>query len=313
MSIKINISVNNPALVLESFNYIRVKRSTDGVDGTYDYITSLAPSAATLTAPTEELYDVVGKTLTLRRDSHDDVDILFTGTQPLTASQVGTQIDAAVTEAISSEADDALKLTSTITGTRSKLEIVGGSAATEFGWDAGDRDIGSDAHIVISGDQSLYVYVDDDGAEDYYYRVNYYNSNNGQSSQNSSPFLGSVATLISADNLSVAKVDLVDARGVAIAGQEITFYSVHEPLTSDGFQVALVRAPITIVTDNTGHAEVPLVRGLRVKVVFEGTSLIRNITIPDLSSFDILGTMGAAPDPYGVVEPNFPFAIRRSV
>lgn len=312
MSIKINVNVSNPATVLLSFGLIRVKRSTDGVDGTYEYITALAPAAATLLAPTDEAYDVVGKTLSLKRDSHDQVDVLFTGTQPLTANQVGAQIDTALGVAVSSNDSDALRLTSTITGTASKFEIVGGSAAAEFGWTAGDRDIGEDAHITLLGDQSLYEYVDNDGAEGYYYKVNYYNSGNGQSSLDSSPFLGSVTTLVGADSLSIAKVDLVDARGVAIPNQEITFYSTHEPLTVDGFQVALVREPVTITTDNAGHAEVPLIRGLKVKVVFEGTSLIRDITVPDQASFDILDAMGNAPDPYGVSEPSFPFAIRRT-
>ena len=139
MSIKLNINVRDPATVLASFSLIRVKRSTDGVDGTYSYITALTPDAATLLASVDEPYDVVGKTLSLLRDSHDQVDVLFTGTQPLTTNQVGDQIDDALGVSVFSNDGDALRLTSTITGTASKFEIAGGSAAAEFGWTTGDR------------------------------------------------------------------------------------------------------------------------------------------------------------------------------
>lgn len=313
MSIKINVNVRDPGTVLTSFNVIRVKRSTTGIDGDYDYLTAASAAPATLKASVIELYDVAGKTLKLIRDSHPTLDIVFSGLAPLTATQTASQINATVGHNIATVEDNAVRLTSTITGTASKLEIAGGSAAPSFGWDTGDRDIGEEVYLPILADQALYEFVDDDGLAGHYYKVNYYNTSNALSSNDSSPFLGSVTTLVGSDKLSLATLDLVDARGVAVPDQEVTFYSVHDPLVVDGFQVALVREPITIKTDNAGHAEIPLVRGLRVKVVFEGTNLIRDITVPDQNSFDLLAVMGTAPDPYGVVTPNFPYAIRRSV
>jgi hypothetical protein len=313
MSIKINVNVRDPATVMASFNVLRVKRSVTGIEGNYDYITAAAPAPATLLASVIELYDVAGKTLQLIRDSHDAVDILFSGLAPLTAAQVASQTNAVLSLNVAAVEDNAIRLTSTINGTASKLEIAGGSAAASFGWADGDRDIGEEPYMVLMVDQSLYEFVDDDGASGYFYKVNYYNTSNGLSSNDSSPFLGSVTTLVGADKLSVAKLDLVDASGVAVPNQDVTFYSVHDPLTVDGFQVALIREPITITTDNAGHAEIPLVRGLHVKVVFEGTSVIRDITVPDEGSFDLLTVMGTAPDPFGVATPNFPYAIRRSV
>lgn len=311
-AVKLNISVSDIATVMLSFTHIRVSRSVDGETGTYTPITASSATPAVLTAPTIQSYNVVGKTLQLLVDSEAQVDILFTGVGYLTAAQAADQIDTAVGAAIGSAVDGYLTLTSVLTGTASKMEIVGGSAAAEFGWVAGDRDIGDEANIPLTGTQSLYEFVDNDGEEGYWYKVQYYNSTTGLQSNFSSAFLGVAATMIGADKLSIGSVDLIDSRGIAVADQEITFYSVHEPLIVDGFNVAMIRAPVTIITDNVGHAEIPLVKGLKVKVVFEGTSLIRDITVPD-TDFDVLTEMGSAQDPFSVVQPSFPFALRRSL
>ena len=127
------------------------------------------------------------------------------------------------------------------------------------------------------------------------------------------PFRGEPGTLVSASNLSTGTIDLVDQSGVAVPDQDISFYSIHEPLQVEGFEVALIRGPVTITTNSAGHAEVILVRGLKMKVVFEGTNLIREITVPDQDEFDILEEVGAAPDPYGIKAHSFPSAIRRTV
>lgn len=313
MAVRLNINVRNPTSVLASYDVIRVRRSVTGESGVYSLITAPAPAAATLLAPTSQLYDVGGKTLSLLRDSHAQADILFNGINPLTAAQVADQINAEIGVDIAEDESGALRLSSSITGTASKIEIVDSSAVASFGWVGGDRDIGEDPHITILGDQTLYEYVDNDGADNYWYRVSYLNLSNGQVSAESTPFLGTAATLVDPSNLSVAKVDLVDASGVAVPDQDITFYGVHEPYMVDGLQIALTRAPITITTDNAGHAETPLVRGIRVKVVFEGTNLIREITVPDQSTFDLLTVLATATDPFSVSEPPFPFALRRTV
>lgn len=313
MAIRLSINVRDTAAVLASFTSIRVKRSTTGESGAYSLITAAAPAAAYLHASVAESYSVVGKTLSILRDSHAQVDVLFTGVGSLTAAQVATQVNAAVGTTIATVESSALRLTSTITGTASKLEILASSAASAFGWLGGIRAIGFDAYIPIQAGITLYEYTDNDGDEDYYYKVSYINSLNGQISGDSSAFLGSAATLVDTSGLSIATIDLVDARGIAVPAQKISFLSVHEPFVAEGFQIALTRDPITITTDNLGHAEVALVRGLRVKVVIEGTSLIRDIVVPDETTFDLLTAMAAAPDPFGVVQPSFPYAIRRTI
>lgn len=313
-SIKLRINVRDITAVLSSYDVIRVKKSTTGENGQYDYITGASPTSAQLIAPTDESYTIVGKTLQILRDSHDQVEVTFTGTDPLSAAQVVSQINTAVGVSIASAEGNSFKLVSTITGSESKMEIAGGTAASDFGWTAGDRDVGLEAHIPLQAGVSLYEFIDDDGEAGDYYKVNYYNSSNQLTSTDSSPFLGATATLVSASNLSIATVDLVDGAGIAVEGQQITFWSVYEILEVDAYVVGIQREPIgTVTTDSAGHAEISLIRGLRIKVVFEGTSLIREIVVPDASTFDLLTEMSSAPDPLDITELPFNLAIRRTL
>jgi hypothetical protein len=259
------------------------------------------------------MYDIAGKTLTIKRDSHDPVSVLFPGINPFTADQAAHEINTVIGATIAAESVGRLVLTSTITGTASKMQVMGGSAANAFGWLGGERSIGFDSHIDLLAGVGIYEYTDNDGESGYFYEVQYYNTVSGLASNVSTPFQGAAATLINADKLSIARIDLVDARGIAIPQQVFTFYSVHEPLLIDGFQIALNRAPISVETDNAGHAEITLVRGLKVKVVIEGTSLIREIQVPNVASFDLLTLMGQSPDPFSVLIPNFNPAPRRTI
>jgi hypothetical protein len=191
--------------------------------------------------------------------------------------------------------------------------IVGGSAVPAFGWLNGEKNVGKEAYITLQTAVSSYTFTDNDGLAGYFYKAQFFNTATNLASADSAPFEGDVGTLVTANTLSRVKVDLVDARGIAVSGQEITFYPQHEPLEVEGFQVALNRAPITITTDNAGHAEVSLIRGLHIRVVFEGTSIIRDITIPDASETNLMHEMGQEPDPYGIVQIPFPPAPRRTL
>jgi len=313
MSVTIRVSVSGIDDVLLSFTVLRIKRSTTGIDGTYSLLTADSPAAATLTAPNSGSYNVAGKTLQLVIDQGAQVDILFSGLDPLTTAQVVDQVNAALGDSVAGEVSNTLKLTSTQTGTISVVEIVGGSAAAEFGWSGGERDIGEDAHVDLQAGIPSYTYTDNDGQRGYFYRAQFYNPSNGLASADSEPFEGDVGTLVSSGTLSLVKVDLVDARGIAVPDQEITFYPQHELLSVEGFQVALNRAPITIKTNNSGHAEVSLMRGLKVRVVFEGTSIIRAIEIPDDPVTNLLTVMGLSPDPFDIKQVRFPTAPRRTL
>lgn len=313
MAVTLSINVSNIEAALASFNVIKIKRSTTGINGPYADITTVTPEPAKLQPTIPSPYNISAKTLQIIRDSQPQTNIIFTGTDPLSAAQLVPQFNAAFGATIASEVLGQLLLTSTLVGTASKFQVVGGMAAAEFGWTSSTKVIGTEAYITLIAGQSLYNFTDNDGESTTYYKAQFLNTTNGLVSAESSPFQGDAGTLVSAGSLSVAKVDLIDGRGIALPDQEITFYGVNETFSIEGFQIALTRKPITIITDNGGHAEVPLVRGTKWKVVFEGTSFVREFVVPDTSTFDLMAVLATAPDPFKIVELQFPAAPRRTI
>jgi hypothetical protein len=315
MSVVLTISVPDVSTVLQTFSHIRVKRSTGAIDDPYALITANSPAAGTLLAPTGGNYDVEGKTLSFKIDGQSQVDVLFTGSlAPLTTAEVVDQINTEVGEVVASDDNDALRMTSTQTGTGSSVEIIGGSAAAEFGWSGGERDIGEDANIPLIEGQSLYNYTDQDGVGDYFYVVHYYNQVSNLSSADSDPFQGEPGTVVDATTLSIGKVSLITGSGKAVEGQSITFYSVYELLEVGGVVAGVQRKPIgTIVTDAAGKAEIPLLKGLRIKVAFDGTSIIREFVVPDTDEFDVMTVIGSSPDQFDIQEVDFGLALRRTL
>lgn len=314
MAIKLDLLVQDPLAVLATFDVMRVERSTTLITGPFVEITSPPPAkAATLLSSLVGPYNVGGMTLQLEVNSSPAVNIIFAGIGNRTVDQVVADINAAISPNIAVDDTGLLRMTSTLLGTVSKLEIVGGSAVAGLGFTAGQKDIGEEPYITLVSGQTDYTFIDSDGEGSFFYRVRFFHTVTGLLSAYSTPFQGSPGTLISAANLSVGSIDMVDARGVALSEQRIHFYSVHQPLQVEGFQVAIDRKLVTIETDNAGHAEVTLVRGLRVKVVFEETGLVREIVVPSAPTFDLAALVAVAPDVFNLAIPNIPAAIRRSV
>ena len=315
MAVTLTVNVGNVDSALASYDVIKIKRSVTGFGGAYNDITAVTPQPATLTAPSAGNYDVAGKTLQFVIDQNAQIDHIFAGIPgtPLTAAQVADQLNTAAGAVVAYDDAGTLRFTSVNTGTASKIEIVGGGGAADFGWAGGERDVGEDAHIQLVAGQSIYSFTDQDGEATYYYKAQFLNTANNLTSADSTPFQGDAGTVVGADKLAVAKVDLIDGRGVALPDQEITFYGVDQQLQVESFKLTLTRKPITIITDNTGHAEVPLVKGSKWKVLFEGTSFIREFTVPDAATFDLLSLLAAAPDPFKITDVQFPPAIRRTL
>jgi hypothetical protein len=311
----LSIFVDNIDDALASFDSIRVQRAELDT-GPWTEITADGAQSAVLLGSEDSPFAVVAKTMQLQVDSGNLHDIVFTGTDPLTVDQVADQINA-VEAGVASDLAGKLNLESTLNGTQSKIYLPGGGALTDLGFTAGDRDIGEEDYVDLVPGESVYNFYDRDGngtgSQTFFYRVAFYNQSSGLTSDWSEPFEAEPGTVITAGNLSIGGINLVDAAGVSQPDHRITFYPLHEPLEVEGFHVALMRAPITVVTNNSGYAEVTLVRGLRVKMVIEGTAYVREFTVPDQPTFDVLEIAATAPDPFNPVEPDYPYAIRRTL
>lgn len=311
----LEIFVDNIDEVMETFDAIRVKRSTSET-GPWEEITASTAQPARMTGTTLSPFNVSSTVLQIQVNSEDQVDITFTGINPISVDQVVSQVNAHFT-GLASDSVGHLKLQSLLTGTQSKIYLVGGASIPLLGFEEGQRDIGEEPYVTLEPGVSIYPFYDRDGDgtgdENFYYIVAFYDTGTGLTSAWSEPFEATPGTVIGAEYLSVGSIDLVDITGVSKEGQSISFYPLYEPLKIDAYQIGIVKEPVVITTNNAGHAEVTLVRGMRVKVVFIGTSLIREITVPDTDTFDILELMSAAPDPFNPIYPDYPKAFRRTL
>lgn len=312
MTLQLNIFVEDPAALLVGFNVLRLQRSVSGSGGPWEDITANTATPASIISADLPPYFISGQTLRIQHEDDPEIAVTFTGSNPLTPSQVVAQINAEAGFSLATNESGSIRLTSSGTGTDSFIEIVGGSACNELGFTVGQRDVGLDAHITLVLAQQNYTYIDYDGERGYFYRVAAYNTVDDTIGLYSTPFEGTTFTPLPADSLSLAYIDLVAATGAASEGQIVTLYPLQYPNQVSGFGVGLEREKIILKTDVNGHAETTLVRGLTVRVVFDGTSLVREITVPDSASFNLMALVEGAPDPFTVAVPNIPAAPRRT-
>lgn len=311
MSVNVlEVFVEDITAVLDSFDVIKVAKALAST-GPWTEITAAAATHAGMIGTTTSPFVVSGLTLLLLVDNQDESTVTFTGTNPLTVAQVNAQINDVVADLASADYGR-VKLTSATTGSQSKVRVSGGTALTLLGFTLDQKSTGKEPYVTLVLGQNSYSFTDRDGTDEDYYEVSYFNTSNLLQSSWSEPFQAEPGTAIDSSHLSVASVNLIDIRGVSVSGQEITVFPLDEPLLVQAHHVGLASGPITVTTDNSGHAEITLVRGLKVKVSIQG-SLVREITIPDTATFDLLELMAAAPDPYNPVAPNYPTAPRRTL
>ena len=314
MAVNLSIFTGDITQVLASFDVMRVERSVTDEVGPYTELTAAVAQAATLLGSVAGSFNVVGKTIEIKVDNNATVLVTFTGTDPLTTTQVIDQINTALGASIATDESGQVRLTSTVTGTASKMQVVSGTSLVDFGFTAGDRDIGEEPYTTLVAGTEVYPFTDNDGQAGYFYRAWFFNTTNNQESPKSAPFEGVPGTQVTSGQLSLATVDLVDLTGTALANRKVSLYPVAQSLIVEGFGVDFARAGITIETDNSGHAETNLIRGSRVKVVFEGTNYIRTIDVPDQSTFDLLSAVAAVDDEFSkAVILNLPAAPRRTL
>lgn len=313
----LTVVIDDPDRVLAAdYDVFTVERSVLSMVGPFYEITEDTPTAGTLLGTAIEPFTVVGKILQVIIDENLQIDMQFTGADPLMAADVVSQINTALGATIAADETGQIRLTSTNTGTDSKIEIVGGSAAPTLGFTVGQRDIGTDAHVPVVSGVTTYQYIDEDGTAGYWYRTRYKDLDTGDASEPGIPFQATPSSPLDPAELCLCTVDLVDGTGTALVGQHISFYPITPMLastSSPNIGIAVGRRLISIETDAQGHAEISLVKNLHVKVLFEGTSFVKNVIIPDDTTCDLLQLMGDAVDLFSVAVPDLPAAPRRTL
>lgn len=302
--VSIDIYVDRLDDVLAIFDRIEVYRSTSGELGPYSEVTAAAASSAILDGTVTGTFDLNGLTLDLNLDLVAASPITFVG-DGLSLQQVIDQINAVV-PGLASEVPtdtDLLRLTSPSVGTGSAIEVAAGAAATALGLDTAKVN-GKAARIPLVSPTSNYNFLDLDGDQSYFYKTRYSSSLSGTVSTFSDPRQGSADTVVPSAQLSLAKVTLVTGDGKPVSGRCIVFHpqSVHQVSGETQWLLPGYDGRVVRSTNEQGFAQAPLIRGGRYRVHFEGTSYMREFTVPDLAEFDLLPILGTLPDPFDIAQ-----------
>lgn len=308
--IKLTVFVEKLANVLSLFDSLAVERALTEV-GPFVPITTPTATVATITGTVQGPFTVNGKTLTVKVNNGANQTFSFVTADPISADDLADLINDTITGAVSVEIDQRLKLSTVVTGTGGRIDIVGGTALADLGLTLDAWVTGTDSHVLLSPSQEEYEYDDQNGAVDYFYRTRFYSSISGQFSTYSDPIIGEIGYIVPGSELIVGKIDLAGIDGRPVAGRTILFGVRDQPLVASSF---LIAANAWVVTDEAGHAEINLIKGARVEVTISGTAVTRVITVPDSGSdFNLVDAIAAAEDSFQIHIPDIPTAVRRSL
>ena len=311
--IKLSIHVSNLANVMGLFDKIQVHKSETGETGLYSEITSAVDVAASILGTELSSFTLNGLTLQLKIDDGAEQTISFVTADPIAIDDVVDFVNTFLSGAVSSEDGGALRLTSNSLGTGSSIKITGGTALTELGFTLNDRVVGTDERIALVVGVDDYEYDDLNGDPDFYYKTRYYNSGTLAVSSFGPPAKGDVGSVLPPSDLIKAVIDLAGIDGKPMVDTEVLLYNKYVPPLEVGDYLVTGRE-LVITTDQTGHAEIMLVRGATVSVAIAGTSIVREIVVPMLGSeFKLNSAIATADDVLQIQIPNIPAAVRRTL
>jgi hypothetical protein len=262
------------------------------------------------------LVNVVGLTLRVIVQT-TYVDITFAGSNPLTLAQCATQITGgAITSWVDSTGQ--LVIESNIPGSGSILAIIESDASKILELpddDERDEDIaqGKDPRPLLVPGVKNYVMQDPFGDRSYHYRLQFLNRATEAVSEPSLAFsAGDDTAAVGADHVTIGYLTAATLEGRPLANAEVTIFSEFDGTVVGGR--VLGNDKLVKLTDATGYVEFQLVRGKRITVSIQGTSLMRRLTTPtDVTSFDLLNPSIGEPDVFKAGVPDIVIAERRSL
>lgn len=302
--VSIDIFVDRLGDVLSVFDRVEVHRSTAGLGGPFVEITGASAASAIIDGTVTGTWNLDGLTLDISVDLAAAQSVVFVG-NGLSLASVISQINAVVA-GLASEIPtdtDLLRLTSPSTGTGSAIVVTASAAATALGLPS-TKDNGLAARIALVSPTANYKFIDLDGDQTYYYQTRYSSTLTNTVSTFSVPRQGSADTVIPSGQLSLAKVWLITGDGKPVVGRCIVFHpqQVKQVTGEDYFLIPGFDGRVVVATNEQGFAQIPLIRGGTYRVLFEGTSYMREVVVPDLSEFDLLPLLGTLPDPFDIAQ-----------
>jgi hypothetical protein len=263
---------------------------------------------------------VVGKALHLRLKEDEDLIIVFTGTDPLTLTQVASQITAQGQNKVRGyvDKDGRLTIETFEPGTGAVLRVLDtGDAAPIVGLPTKEPDslaYGKDARIHLIQNKELYQFSDLFGSSSYFYKTRFRNALSGAVSDFSQAFSTAQAIGVTEPNVVCGQLELIAIDGKPLIGQEVRIHTKFNGSIVEGKVVA--GGDCIKRTDKDGKVQFLLVRGQSVAVALSGTDLIRDVVVPTDSTikvFNLFDPSIAGPDIFKVQVPELIVAERRTL
>lgn len=302
----------------EGYDSIQLSRS-DEEAGTFVEITAGAEAPAVITGTESGPFRVSAYYIEIYVDDYELKRVYFSGSNPLDAETVAEQInDVFGFDLASVDAQDRIVLTSRNSGPSGYLMVRGGNAVTYLGFEAGAAFVGYGPNVQMYAGKHFYTY-NDTAVEEGWYRwrqvaSDEYQYEYGYASPGPwSDALYCPVTRITSDaEMSIGYLVLYDSAGVPVANREVVIYPMVVP-TNTLSQLGVVAAgqsPVRALTDDAGHVQFSLVRGTKIRVTIEATQIIRELTVPDQQSFDLLTYGGEQADVFNPLDFTPPLANR---
>lgn len=308
MVVQLSIPVsNNDSLIGLGYSRIEVWQSTDSGD-TYQEVTAAsAQPAVAYSYVAETTFKMGGKLIKFALDGGTEYSVSFDPTLVYwTAGQVASRINEVAPGRAVATITNGVTITSPTTGRGSSVEI---TYSDDSLFPVGTKVYGYDARLTLVLGTLIYTYFDVAGPVGARYKWRYSANGVNPVSDYSTYVLGSAPPLVASGQLSVCSATFVGLDGRP-RKTKLVIALDDNPTANSGLTVVGGDA-VVVESGSDGFMQFTLLRGATVRVAIEGTYYVRQITVPNAASFDLISAMATAPDPFTVQAPA-PFLIRRS-
>lgn len=315
---------------LGTFDTIEVERSRGLSTGPFEPLTATTWKSARVpedggnepaTPAVSGTYDVVGDELILRVNEVDEYTVTFLDPGPgvLTLHEAAAQITSDLPQIVRAwvDEDSHLVLETYEPGTGASLRVVGGDAAPKLGLPTTEPDslaYGKAAKIALQPGKERYSFTDIRGSTEYFYRTRFHGSSSNVASEYSQPQPSTQSLGLGTEHLVCGQVRLVRLDGQPLCGVNVRVFSQNKLVEVDSHLVT--GRQLQTVSNADGIAAFTLVRGMEVTVAIDGTSLVRDITVPedvDEGVFNLLDPSLGPDDYFQVRHPDIEYAQKRSL
>jgi hypothetical protein len=287
------------------FSTIEVWRSDDSGNSFFEVTGPTLMPAVARAQPANTQYRLGGTSLEFLVDEQQYI-VSFDQAMPTwTPQQVVDRINQVSVGYASLSADGVPQITSEGLGRLASVEVTK-CQSTDLGFALGVVR-GVDVRLPLIAAQPLYLYTD--LVADKYARYKWRISANGNDPVGLfSPVQDGVAPAMDPSKISVALARFIDAMGRP--QQRSVIVASEAAFTANGYLVDGNSA--SVASDAEGFLQLPLLRGSKVRIGIEGTSVVRMITVPSAPSFDLIQALSEVPDSFTVMTVP-PILTRRSL